>query len=141
MKGRYMPSERGLNSGILVMRLGIAAVLLIHAVPRLIGGTRAWTMAGKEIRFLQGDVPSHIVGLILLAVEALAGLGMLSGYLFRTSAALTAGIYIMHFLNYYGIGYRTLMWYAAALACVCLGLLLSGPGRFAVSVKIESKYS
>jgi putative oxidoreductase len=134
-------SERQLNSGILVMRLGIAAMLLMHAVPRLMGGSRTWALAGKEMRFLQGDVQSHIAGLILLIVEVLAGLGLLSGYLFRVSAALTAGLYGMYFLNYYAIGYRTLMWYAAALTCVCIGLLLSGPGRFAVSVKIESKYS
>jgi hypothetical protein len=29
--------------------------------------------------------------------------------------------------------------YAGALACVCLGLLFTGAGRFAVSVRIEKK--
>jgi uncharacterized membrane protein YphA (DoxX/SURF4 family) len=134
-------SERQLNSGILIMRLGIASFLLVHAVPRLFGGARAWTLAGKEIRFLQGEVPTHVAGLILLVIEALAGLGLLSGYLFRVSAALAAGVYGIYSMCYYMIGYPTLMGYAAALSCVCIGLILSGPGGFAVSVKIESKYS
>jgi uncharacterized membrane protein YphA (DoxX/SURF4 family) len=134
-------SERQLNTGLLVMRLGIAAVLLSNALPHLLGGMRAWASAAKQIPLLPGDIPSHIAGLVFLLLQALAGLGLLSGYLFRVSAALMAGVYAMHVLNYYGMGYRTLMWYAAALTCVCIGFCLSGPGRFAVSVKIESKYS
>ncbi len=42
----------------------------------------------------------------------------------------------MYFIN---IGYKTLPLYAAALACICLGRLFTGPGRFAVALKNEKK--
>jgi len=132
-------TERQVNSGLLIMRLGIAAIMLTHALPRLFNGARAWTMTGKEIRFLQADVSAQIAGLILLAIEALASLGLLSGYFYRLSAAFMAGIYALYFYNFMSLGYRTLVLYAATLVCVCIGLLFAGPGRFAVSVKIESK--
>lgn len=132
-------SERQLNTGLLIVRLGLAAAMLIHALPRLFHGARAWAAMGQEIHFLQADVPAQIAGLILLSAEALAGLGLLSGYLFRVSAVCMAGVYGLYFFNFLSVGYRTLWLYAAALACVCIGLLLTGPGRFAVSVKIESK--
>lgn len=132
-------SERQLYTGLLFIRLGIAAAMLCHAVPRLLNGAHSWRMMGKEISFLHADVSTQIAGLALLIVEGLASLGLLSGYLFRLSAALMAGVYGLYFFNFTSLGYRTLVLYAAALACVCIGLLLSGPGRFAVSVKIESK--
>jgi uncharacterized membrane protein YphA (DoxX/SURF4 family) len=132
-------SERQLNSGLLIIRLGLAAAMLIHALPRLFHGARAWAAMGREIHFLQAGMSAQIAGLILLIIEALSGLGLLSGYLFRVSATCLAGVFGMYFFNFLSVGYRTLWLYAAALTCVCIGMLLTGPGRFAVSVKIESK--
>lgn len=132
-------NERQINTGLLIMRLGIAATLLYYALPRLFGGTRMWIHVGKDLRFLQADFPAQIAGIILLLIEALAAVGLITGGLFRLSTALLAGVYGLYFVNYINIGYKTLPLYAAALACVCLGLLFTGPGRFAVAVKIEKK--
>ncbi len=132
-------NERHMSSGLLMIRAGMAISLLIYALPRLIAGTRGWAQVGKEIHFLQADFSAQVIGIIILACETLAALGLLTGYLFRVSATLLAGIYAIYFFNFFNVGYKTLPMYAAVLACVCLGLLLSGPGRFAVAVKIESK--
>lgn len=131
--------ERQLNTGLLIMRLGLAATLMFYAVPRLIDGAGAWTAVGRDMRFLHADFSAQVVGLILLVVEVLAGLGMLSGYLFRLSSGLLAAVYSLYFFNYINVGYKTLPLYAGALACICLGLLFTGAGQFAVSVKIEKK--
>ncbi len=135
----HTANERQLNSGLLIMRLGIAVTLLIYALPRLFGGTRLWIHVGKDLRFLQGDFPAQVVGLILLLIEVLASLGLITGYLFRISTAALAAVYSLYFLNFINIGYKTLPLYAVALACVCLALMITGPGRFAVAVKIEKK--
>jgi len=102
-------------------------------------GAEVWTAVGKDMRFLHADFSAQVVGLIILLVEVLAGLGMLTGYLFRMSSALLAAVYSLYFVNYINVGYKTLPLYAGALACISLGLLLTGAGRFAVSVKIEKK--
>ncbi len=132
-------NERHLNSGLLIMRLGMAATLLFYALPRLLGGSRLWITVGKDLRFLHADFPAQIAGLVLLLIEVLASVGLITGGLFRISTALLAMVYSLYFFNFINIGYRTLPLYAAALACVCVGLLLVGPGRFAVAVKIEKK--
>ncbi|MFZ1986732.1 MAG: hypothetical protein WAU91_20140 [Desulfatitalea sp.] len=132
-------SEHRLNTGLLVIRLGIAASLLIFALPRLIDGRRAWALVGKEIPFFSAAFPDIVVGGTILAIEVLASVGLLTGYLFRFSTALLATVYAVYFFNFINSGYKTLALYVGTLACVCIGLLLSGPGRFAVAVKIESK--
>lgn len=132
-------SERQMNTGLLLMRLGIAASQLFFALPRMIDGTRAWSLVGREMRFLSADISAQLVGGIILGIEILASLGLVTGYLFRISATLLAVVYGLYFFNFINEGYKTLPLYAGALACVCIGLLFSGPGRFAVAVKIESK--
>ena len=132
-------TERQLNTGLLIMRLGLAATLMFYAVPRLMDGAGAWPAVGKDMRFLHADFSAQVVGLIILFVEVLSGLGMLTGYLFRLSSALLAAVYCLYFFNYINVGYKTLPLYAGALACICLGLLFTGAGQFAVSVKIEKK--
>lgn len=132
-------NERQMNLGLLIMRVGVALSQLVYALPRLIDGKAAWISVGREIRFLQADFSVQVVGLVILAVEILAAVGLLTGYLFRVCALLLAVVYTLYFFNFIHIGYKTLPLYAGALACICLGLLFSGPGRFAVAVKIETK--
>ncbi|MCP4748445.1 MAG: hypothetical protein GY874_20275 [Desulfobacteraceae bacterium] len=131
--------ENKTNLGLLIMRLGLAATLLVYAVPRLIDGKRAWSTVGKNIRFLQGDVSAQVLGAILLVIEVLAAMGMITGYFFRLFCICLAGIYAFYFFNYFSAGYTILPLYAASLTIVSIGLLISGPGQFAVAVKIEKK--
>ena len=132
-------SERRMSVGLLTMRVGIALSQFVYALPRIIDGKGTWTLVGREMRFLHADFSAQVVGLILLAVEILAAVGLLTGYLFRVSALLLAAVYGLYFFNFIHVGYKTLPLYAGALACICIGLLFSGPGRFAVAVKIETK--
>jgi uncharacterized membrane protein YphA (DoxX/SURF4 family) len=132
-------SERNTNAGLLIMRLGIAASLLVYAIPRLLESKAAWIQVGKEMRFLQADFPSQVVGLIILIVQIVASVGLVSGYMFRLCAVILAANFSLYFFNFMSVGYKTLPLYALALAIVCLGLLFSGPGRYAVAVKIERK--
>ena len=132
-------TERQLNTGLLFIRIGIAASQLLYALPRAIDGKMAWIKVGSEMRFLHADFSAQVMGIVLLAIEILASIGLLSGYLFRIGATLLAAIYSLYFFNFIHVGYKTLPLYCGALAFVCIGLLIAGPGRFAVAVKIESK--
>ena len=134
-----LAGERQSNLGLLLIRLGIAATLLVHALPKLLGGTPMWIQVGKDLQFIPADFPSQIVGLVLLVIQVLGSAGLITGGLFRISTALLSLVYGLHFMNFISIGYKTLPLYAAALACACIGLMITGPGRFAVAVKIEKK--
>jgi hypothetical protein len=43
------------------------------------------------------------------------------------------------YINYFQIGYNTLMLWSLGLAAVFLGLIYVGPGRHAIAVKLEKK--
>lgn len=132
-------SEKQINLGLLLVRLGIAASLLIFSIPKLMGGDSSWTQTVSKIKFLPDGTPLKWVGLTLLLFQVLGSLGMITGGFFRLSAVLLTTAYTFYFINYLTIGYKILPPYAAALAFTCIGLMFIGPGRFSVALKIEKK--
>ena len=135
----FNQQEKRTSFGLLIMRLGLSAVLFIHAIPRLIAGAATWALVGKNISFINSGLPPEALGLILLILEALSGICLISGYFFRSANIIMAVVYVLYFLNYFNAGYKTLLLYAIGFIAVFLGLVYIGPGRYAVSVKIEKK--
>ena len=137
----FTSQERKMNFGLLFMRLGLAAVLLIHALPKLFGGTAAWKKFWMSLEFESIGLPGAIVGLTILLIESITALCLLSGYFFRVACALLSFLYGLYFFGYfyYKSGYVTLTLWSLGLALVFFGLIYIGPGRYAVSVKLEKK--
>jgi len=131
--------ERKNNSGLLIMRLGLAAALLIHAVPTLIAGDSAWQSVGRTLNFINIGLPQTLLGFIFLILAALGAVSLLFGYFFRIACIVLFALFGLYFFNYFSIGYKSLMLWSAGLASVFLGLVFVGPGRYAIAVKLEKK--
>ena len=131
--------ERKYNFGLLIMRMGLAGVLLIHSLPKLLSGAKAWEGVGKTLNFISLDAPESFIGLIFLLLAALGSISLLVGYFFRFACVTLFIIFGIYFFNYFSIGYTTLMLWSAGLAVVFLGLIFVGPGRYAIAVKLERK--
>jgi putative oxidoreductase len=131
--------ERKNNSGLLIMRLGLAAALLIHAVPTLIAGDPAWKGSGRTLNFINIGLPQTLLGFIFLILAALGAVSLLFGYFFRIACIVLFVLFGLYFFNYFSIGYKSLMLWSAGLASVFLGLVFVGPGRYAIAVKLEKK--
>jgi putative oxidoreductase len=131
--------ERKNNFGLLIMRLGLAAALLVHALPRLFGGDPAWQSVGRTLNFINIGVPLTLLGLSFLLLAALGAVSLLFGYFFRIACTLLFMLFGLYFFNYFSVGYQTLMLWSAGLAAVFLGLIFVGPGRYAIAVKLEKK--
>jgi len=131
--------ERRINFGLLVMRLGLAAVLLIHSLPVLMGGAAYWKNVGTSLNFINIGISPQVLGFVIMLFESLCGVSLLSGFLFRTSCVILTVLYGLYFFNYLNIGYKTLTLYSLGLALVFIGLMNTGPGRYAVAVKLERK--
>jgi len=131
--------ERKNNFGLLIMRLGLAAALLIHSLPTLIGGDAAWQSFGRTLNFINFGVPQKLLGFIFLLLAALGGVSLLFGYFFRIACMVLFILFSLYFFNYFSIGYKTLMLWSVGLAAVFLGLVFVGPGRYAIAVKLEKK--
>ncbi|MGD2272776.1 MAG: DoxX family protein [Desulfobacterales bacterium] len=135
----FSSQERRISFGLLIMRIGLAAVLLIHSLPRLFGGAAQWKGFGTYINHLNIGIPAEILGLVISIIETLAGLSLLTGYLFRISCTCMIVICGLYFINFYKMDYRTLTLFSLGLGAVYTGLFNTGPGRYAVSVKLEQK--
>jgi len=136
----FSSHERQTGFGLLIMRLGLSAALLIQSVPRLIEGEANWRSVGAGLKVLNFGLPPHLLGLAVLLLQTLSALSLLSGYLFRVACTLMTALHAVYCINYFQQpGYRTLTLFSMALAAVFLGLAQTGAGRYAIAVKLEKK--
>ena len=131
--------ERETNFGLLIMRLGLAAVLLIHSLPKLIGGAHVWQSVGTTLNFINMGVSQTSLGFIFLLLAALGAVSLLFGYFFRIACIVLCILFGLYFFNYFSIGYRTLMLWSSGISAVFLGLFFIGPGRYAFAFRLEKK--
>ena len=131
--------EQKNNFGLLIMRLGLATALLVHSLPKLIGGNAAWQSVGTTLNYINLGASQTLLGFIFLLLAALGAVSLLFGYFFRIACTILFILFALYFFNYFSIGYRTLMLWSAGLAAVFWGLIFVGPGRYALTVKLEKK--
>ena len=135
----FSSQDRQLNFGLLIMRLGLAAVLLIHALPKLFAGSHSWQSVGTTLGFINVGLPPAVLGFSMLLLEALGAVSLIFGYFFRIACIILFIIFGLYCFNYFSIGYRTLMLWSAGLAAVFFSLIYVGPGRYTIAVKLEKK--
>lgn len=131
--------ERKTNFGLLFIRLGLAAMLLLYSLPKLFAGAGAWKDIGTTLGFINIGVGPTILGLIVLLLEGAGSISLIFGYFFRIACTVLFVLFGLYFFNYFSIGYKTLMLWSFGIATVFLGLIYIGPGRFAIAVKLEKK--
>ena len=131
--------DRKITFGLLIIRVGLTAVLLIHCLPPLFAGAGAWQRIGTPLAFINIGLPPTLLGLVVLLLEALGGISLVFGYFFRIACVILSVLFGLYFFNYFRIGYHTLMLWSLGLATVFLGLLYTGPGRYSIAVKLEKK--
>ncbi len=135
----FSSQDRQSNYGLLIMRLGLSAVLLVHSLPKLFAGSHSWQRVGTTLGFINADLPVAGLGFVILLLEALGAVSLLFGYFFRIACIILFIIFGLYFFNYFSIGYQTLMLWSAGLAAVFFGLIYVGPGRYSIAVKLEKK--
>ena len=135
----FNAQDRKKDIGLLIMRLGLAAVLLWHSVPKLIGGTPAWKSVGTTLAFINLGLPASFLGLLSLALETLCSISLIFGYLFRPFSSILFVLMLLYSINYFNVAYKTLMMWSLALTSVFLGFVFTGPGRYALAVKLEKR--
>lgn len=135
----FNSQERKMSFGLLIMRVGLAAALLIHAIPKLIGGATHWQSIGMALSYLQIGISPHVLGLSVLLLETLGAVSLLSGFMFRIACIIMTILFGYYCFTYFGIGYKSLTIYSLGLSAVFFGLINTGPGKYALAVKLEKK--
>lgn len=136
----FTSQDRKMHFGLLIMRLGLTAVLFLHALPKLFAGANSWKSIGTSLSFINIGLPPMIFGFAILLLEALGAVSFVFGYFFRAACTILFIIFGLYFFIYFQKpGYDTLMLWSLGLAAVFFGLVYVGPGRYAIAVKLEKK--
>lgn len=135
----FLSQDRQLNIGLFCMRIGPAAGLLFHAVPKLLAGAGAWGAAGKNLHYLQMGFPLKWIGLALLLIEAIGALSLISGYFLRIFCFFLTALFALHCHTYFLAGNKMLLLYALGLFSVCLGLIFTGPGSYVITLGLKGR--
>lgn len=121
------------NTGLLLLRLGIGAMMIIHGFPKLKGGPKAWAGVGASMgNFGIHDFPAFW-GFMAAFSEGVGGLLFLIGFLFRPSCLLliiTMMVAAMHHFSA-GDGLSGAS-HAIELGIVFLAMFIIGPGRYSI---------
>lgn len=121
-----------LDLGLLVLRVGFGiGFLYFHGWDKLAGGPERWADVGDAVEHLGIGFGHTFFGFLGAIAEAVGGILIAVGFLFRPAALLLAGTmfvaWVMHIATGQGTPAHAFknMWVAA-------GLALMGPGRYSV---------
>lgn len=119
--------------GLLLLRLGIGAMLVMHGLPKLMGGPDKWTQLGGAMQYLGISFMPLAWGLAAALSEFLGGILLLLGVLFRPACLLLAITMAVAASMHLGKG-EGLMAASQAmeLGILFVSLLFIGPGRFSI---------
>lgn len=124
--------DRWVDAGLLVVRLGFGlGFLYFHGWSKLTGGPEQWAQVGSAVEHLGIGFGHTTFGFLAAFAEAVGGLLIAVGWLFRPAALLLVGTmfvaWVMHVVTGNGTPAHAFknMW-------IALGLALIGPGRYSV---------
>ena len=130
----------GLDLGLLLIRLGIGvSMLLFHGWGKITGGPETWHRLGENMSLLRIRFAPVLWGFMGSLAESLGSVLLLLGLFFRPVAALLAFTMFVAVLRHLNLpddapnaGWKGAS-HALELLSVYVGLLLVGPGRYALS--------
>ena len=121
------------NTGLLIMRLGIGAMMVGHGYPKLIGGPQTWSRLGSALAtFGMHDFPTFW-GFMAAFAEGVGGLLFLIGFFFRPASLLLLLTMIVAAAKHLGAGDGIMgSSHAIELGVLFLAMFIIGPGRYSI---------
>lgn len=118
--------------GLLVLRIGFGiGFLYFHGWGKLTGGAERWADVGSAVEHLGIGFGHAGFGFVAALAEAVGGILIAAGFLFRPAALLLAGTMFVAWVMHVTTGNGTPA-HAFKNMWVALGLALMGPGRYSV---------
>ena len=129
---KFLGKHRDL--GLLILRLGLGAIYIVHGLPKLIGGPKAWIDYGHAM----GHVGIHFWpvfwGFMAAVSEGIGGVLLILGAFYRPVCLLLAFTMTIATVSLVSGKGRDFKQYSHPLkmAFVFVGLACIGPGRFSI---------
>jgi putative oxidoreductase len=121
------------NTGLLILRLGIGAMMMVHGLPKIMGGLEGWTGLGGSMKVVGVDFLPTFWGFMAAVTEGLGGFLLILGLFFRpVNMLLVINMIVaalVHFNKGDGINGAS---HAIELAIVFFALIFIGPGKYSI---------
>jgi putative oxidoreductase len=122
------------DAGILVFRVSMGTMMILHGIMKIAGGSEfIQRLGGLPPLVPDNDALRLILGLIAVSFEIVGGLGVVTGYRFRTACTMIILVMIPAFLYHLGgvsdfESFVRNTW-PLELAFVFTAFILIGPGK------------
>jgi len=125
--------ERYKDFGLLLMRLGLGALMIMHGYPKIIGGPEKWISIGGSMKNLGVNFFPGFWGFMAALAEALGGLMVILGFYFRPACLFILFTMVVASIDNMagGEGLKGAS-HAMELGFTFLGLMFIGAGKFSV---------
>ena len=137
-----LSNENAKDIGLLIIRLGIGASMLIfHGHAKLTGGPEVWAKIGMNMKILGIIFLPVFWGFMAALAESIGSVLIMLGIFFRPATALLAFTMLIAVLTHMNLTSWGVNpdWkgasHAIELLIIYIGLFLIGPGRFGVTFK------
>lgn len=121
------------NFGLLIMRVGLGAMMILHGKDKLFGGVDTWTDLGHAMGKLGIHFLPAFWGFMCAITETIGGLFCMMGIWFRLVCMMLVINFIVaavyHYTTLEKIGECA---HAIELACIFFGLMFIGAGAYSV---------
>ena len=124
------------NTGLLILRVGLGAMMMAHGFPKIMGGPEKWTALGATMTVVGIDFLPIFWGFMAAITEGLGGFLLLLGLFFRPVNMLLAFTMFIAALMHLNKGDGVLgASHAIELGIVFCALIFIGPGKYSVDGK------
>ncbi|TKC12741.1 DoxX family protein [Pedobacter polaris] len=124
------------NTGLLILRVGLGVMMMVHGLPKIMGGPDGWTQLGGSMKVIHIDFLPTFWGFMAAISEGLGGFLLILGLFFRPVNMLLFFTMVIAALVHFGKGDGVSgASHAIELAIVFLGLVFIGPGKYSIDKK------
>lgn len=124
------------NTGLLILRVGLGAMMMVHGFPKIMGGPDKWALLGGSMKVIGIDFIPAFWGLMAAITEGLGGFLLLLGLFFRPVNILLAFTMVIAALVHFGKGEGIMgASHAIEVGIVFFSLIFIGPGKYSVDGK------
>ncbi|NLX80316.1 MAG: DoxX family protein [Proteiniphilum sp.] len=132
-----MRNENLLNSGLLVLRIGIGLAMFAHGLPKLMGGVETWTWLGSTMSQVGINFAPTFWGFLAAFTEAIGGLLFAIGLVHRPISLMLIGMMGMAIVSHVSQGDGFMGYsHALELMVVFVAMFITGPGKYSLDQKL-----
>jgi putative oxidoreductase len=119
--------------GILIGRTGLGAMMMVHGIPKLMGGVAKWEGLGTTMQNLGINFAPIFWGFMASFSESIGGLLIILGLFFRPAAILIILTMLVATIQHFAAGDGLLVAsHAIETGLAFLILLFIGPGKYSI---------